>query len=88
MTIDQYTIFAIPQGYELSYLPKDFTYTDSNLDFSLHYTSSPGKVICRQRRSDKTLLMQPSDFDRWNGAIKQILNQYKEQLVFVKKNGL
>jgi len=85
--IDQFTVFDVPKGYELSYLPKDFTYSDPNLDFSIRYTRSEGKVICRQTRSDKTLLMQAGDFPRWNGAVKQILNHYKEQLVFVKKNG-
>lgn len=84
-TIDQFTVFAIPQGYELSYLPKDFTYSDDNMDFAIHYVQKSGQVICQQTLSDKTLLMGAGDFPRWNGAVKQILNHYKEQLVFVKK---
>ena len=86
--IDQFTVFDIPQGYELSYLPKDFAYSDSNMDFSIQYTQKTGQVICRQTLSGKTLLMASGDFPRYNGAVKQILNHYKEQLVFVKKNGL
>jgi hypothetical protein len=86
--VDQFTVFDIPQGYELSYLPKDFAYSDPNLDFRIEYTQKTGQVICRQTLSDKTLLMDSKDFPRWNGAVKQILNHYKEQLVFVKKNGL
>jgi hypothetical protein len=86
--IDQFTVFDIPQGYELSYLPKDFAYSDNNMDFSIEYTQKTGQVICRQTLSGKTLLMSSGDFPRYNGAVKQILNHYKEQLVFVKKNGL
>lgn len=86
--IDQFTVFDIPPGYELSYLPKDFAYSDDNMDFSIQYTQKTGQVICRQTLSDKTLLMESRDFPRWNGAVKQILNHYKEQLVFVKKDGL
>lgn len=84
--IDQYTIFNIPEGYELNYLPKDFDYSGPVMDFSIRYTSQSGKIICRQEFSDKTMLMTADDFTIWNGAIKQILNRYKEQLVFVKKN--
>ncbi len=84
--IDQFTVFSIPQGYELSYLPKDFAYSDDDMDFSISYTRKEDQVICRQTWSDKTLLVESRDFGRWNGAVKQILNHYKEQLVFVKKD--
>jgi len=87
-TIDQYTIFNIPEGYELSYLPKDFNYSDPVIDFSIRYAPEKGEIVCRQKMSGKTMLMTARDFNQWNGAVKQILNRYKEQLVFVKKNAL
>lgn len=87
-TVDQYTLFDIPQGYTLNYLPKNYHYDDDQLAFSIEYTSTDSRVICRQRWINKSLMLEPDYFPKFNEAIRQILNQYKEQLVFVKKNGL
>jgi len=83
--IKQYTILDVPDDYKVSYLPKNFSTDNDVFGFSIQYTEQQNKVIACQELRNKSLLMQPSQFNGWNSAIKQILTQYKEQLVLQKK---
>lgn len=84
-SINQYTILDVPKEYTISYLPKDFTLSNDVMDFAIRYTQQPDRVIAQQKLQYKKLLVQPGDFDKWNSSIKQILTQYKEQLVLQKQ---
>ncbi|HWB28503.1 MAG TPA: DUF3857 domain-containing protein [Chitinophagaceae bacterium] len=83
--IKQYTILDVPGDYKVSYVPKDFSIDNDVFGFSIHYTQKDDKVIACQELRNKSLLMQPAQFNGWNNAIKQILTQYREQLVLQKK---
>ena len=83
--IRQYTILDIPKNYKVTYLPKNFSVKDDLLGFSIQYTQQNDKVIAMQEMHNNYLLMQPKDFVQWNGAVRQILNQYKEQVVLQKQ---
>ena len=83
--IKQYTILDVPKDYKVSYLPKNFAVDNDVFGFSIQYTQQDNKVIACQELRNKSLLMQPAQFNGWNSAIKQILTQYKEQLVLQKQ---
>ena len=83
--IRQYTILDIPSNYKVTYLPKNFSVKDNLLGFSIQYTQQNGKVIAMQEMHNNYLLMQPKDFVQWNSTVRQILNQYKEQVVLQKQ---
>ena len=83
--IRQYTILDIPSNYKVTYLPKNFSVKDTLLGFSIQYTQQNGKVIAMQEMHNNYLLMQPKDFVQWNSTVRQILNQYKEQVVLQKQ---
>jgi len=83
--IKQYTILDVPKEYKVSYLPKNFSIDNDVFGFSIQYTQQDNKVIACQELRNKSLLMQPAQFNGWNSAIKQILTQYKEQLVLQKQ---
>lgn len=83
--IKQYTILDVPKEYKVSYLPKNFSVDNDVLGFSIQYTQQGDKIIACQELKNKSLLMQPAQFNGWNSAIKQILTQYKEQLVLQKQ---
>jgi hypothetical protein len=84
-TITQHTVLDIPENYTVNYLPKNFSYSDNLFDFSINYTKESNKVIATQQIKNKVLFIQPSDFGKWNAAVKELANQYKEQLVLQKK---
>ena len=83
--ITQYAILTVPENYKVSYVPKNFQYNDDVLGFTIQYTQTQNKIIAMQQWQNKTLMQQPKDFDRWNKAIKQILTEYKEQVVLQKQ---
>lgn len=83
--IKQYTILDVPAGYKIAYLPKNFAVDNDVLGFSIQYTKQDNRVIACQEMRNKSLLMQPAQFNGWNNAVKQILTQYKEQLVLQKQ---
>ncbi len=83
--IKQYTILDVPADYKVSYLPKNFSIDNDVFGFSIQYSQLQNKVIACQEFTNKSLLMQPGQFTGWNSAVKQILNQYKEQLVLQKQ---
>lgn len=83
--IKQYTILDVPAEYKVSYLPKNFEIENNGFGFSIKYTQQNNKIIACQELVNKNLLMQPAEFTGWNSAVKQILTQYKEQVVLQKK---
>jgi hypothetical protein len=83
--IKQYTILDVPAGYTVSYVPKDFSVKNDLYDFTIHYSQEQNKVIAMQEINNKFLMMQPKDFTEWNNGIKQLISQYKEQVVLQKK---
>ncbi len=84
-SVEQYTVLNVPDTYKISYLPKNFTLSNDVMDFAINYTQQENKVIAQQTLQYKKLLVQPVDFDKWNNSVKQILTQYKEQLVLQKQ---
>jgi len=83
--IKQYTILDVPKDYKVSYVPKNFTVDNDVFNFSIQYSQQQNKIIAYQQLRNKSLLMQPPQFAGWNNAVKQILSQYREQLVLQKQ---
>jgi hypothetical protein len=83
--IRQYTILEVPENYKVSYVPKNYELKDALLGFSIKYIQEQNKIIAVQEMSKNALLIQPKDFINWNASVKQILGQYKEQVVLQKQ---
>ena len=79
--IRQYTVLEVPESYNVSYIPKDFSLENPAFSFAIKYSTHGNKIIAMQEFKNNYLLMQPKDFPDWNNAIKKINNQYKEQVV-------
>lgn len=84
-TISQYTILDVPGNFTVSYVPKDFKLSNDLVDFSIKYTKEDNKVLAVQEITSNILLLTPADFNRFNNSVKELLSQYKEQLVLQKK---
>ncbi|WP_153798397.1 transglutaminase domain-containing protein [Foetidibacter luteolus] len=84
--ITQYTILDVPETYKVNYLPKNFNLKNDAVSFDIQYSVQGNKIIAKQEIRNNFLLMQPKDFATWNSAIKELQNQYKEQVVITKSN--
>lgn len=84
-TINQIHDLSIPDGYELEYVPKDFSVSNNLIDFSIEYKKTKNKITATQKLVSKKLYIQPDEFADWNKAVLQISPAYKEQVVLKKK---
>ncbi len=84
-TINQYTTLDVPTGYKVTEVPKDFLIDNEVLSFRIEYKKVNNKLICWQHYTYKMLLQPDTTFDLWNQCIKQILIQYKNQIVLQKQ---
>ncbi len=83
--IEQYTILEIPDGYKVSYLPKNTVIEKANYSFIIHYKQENNRIIEKQEIRNNSLCMHPPKFTEWNEAIKELNSNYKEQVVLQKK---
>lgn len=83
--IKQHTVLNIPEGYTVSYQPKDFGYSNDVFDFSIQYKQVNNSVIASQVVKVKPLYIFASQFAEWNIAVQKLTSQYKEQVVLKKK---
>ncbi|MEP7318269.1 MAG: DUF3857 and transglutaminase domain-containing protein [Panacibacter sp.] len=83
--IKQFTILELPKSYAVTYVPRDYTLSNEIFSFTIKYTQGGNKIIASQELHRNSLLLQPKDFAMWNDALKQLNNQYKEQVVLEKK---
>lgn len=84
-TINQVHDLTIPEGYEVEYVPKDFSISNNLIDFSIEYKKTKNKITATQRLVNKKLYIQPEEFADWNKTVLQISPAYKEQVVLKKK---
>ena len=82
--IKQYTILEVPQSYSVSYIPKDYSLNNELFGFSIKYSQQGNKIIALQEIHNNYLLLQPKDFPVWNNSLRQLQNQYKEEVVLEK----
>ena len=83
--IKQYHVLDIPEGYNVSYLPKNYSYENDFIQINMYYKVENKKVIAAQEVKTKKLMINPSDFEEWNKPMKALIPYYKETVVLEKK---
>jgi transglutaminase-like putative cysteine protease len=81
----EYSELTIPDGYEVEYLPPGAKLDGDLLGFETRYEKKQGKIVFSKKLYINYLLMQTSQFDRWNEAVKSLSEAYKESLILKKK---
>ncbi|MEI7596324.1 MAG: DUF3857 domain-containing protein [Bacteroidota bacterium] len=79
------TVFAIPESYELSYLPKNVKFENPNFTYYINYEVKDKQIIYHYAFKTDTMLLTPELFSIWNKMLKQIRSDYKEAIVLKKK---
>ncbi|NMA72632.1 MAG: transglutaminase domain-containing protein [Bacteroidales bacterium] len=78
-------VLHIPEGYEVSYLPKELKIENPVYTFSIQYDYQEGKVIYKKRLTFLDNILLKSDFKTWNENISELKKAYMEQIVLKKQ---
>ncbi|WP_298221487.1 DUF3857 domain-containing protein [Flavobacterium sp.] len=74
----------LPEGYQLSYKPDDFNFSNNMLKVNIKYTAAGNKILVSQKMELNTLLVEKDQFESWNTAIKSITKQYNQNIILTK----
>jgi len=77
--------FAIPEKYEVSYLPKNSQFNNKYFSYNLRYEVKGNNIIYHFSMITDILLLKPELFPEWNKMLKQLRSDYKEAIVLKKK---
>ena len=78
-------VLHIPEGYEVSYLPKELKIDNPDYTFSIKYDYEDGKLSYKKRLIFLDHLLLKSDFKTWNETISELKKAYMEQIVLKKQ---
>lgn len=77
--------FTIPDGYAVDYLPENFTFGNDFFTAAISYKKINNTIIINQKMAMNALLVEKTNFEAWNTAIKNITKQYNQNIILVKK---
>jgi len=75
---------TIPAGHQVSYLPKAFERKHEDFFFKIDYAQKDGRIFYRKEIAIPNSEIKKKDFELWNGFVKDLTKQYKEQIVLKK----
>ncbi len=79
------TMLKLPDGYQVSYLPKSKTYHNKVWGFDITYEQKGNWVVMTQQFDNQNLMLEASGFDQWNKMLENLYPLYKETLSLAKK---
>jgi hypothetical protein len=79
------TIFNIPEGFTVDYLPANKSYKQDGFGFAFTYENKGNQVVYTQEFFNDYLILQPEGFSNWNKVLEQLFPQYKETVSLIKK---
>jgi hypothetical protein len=77
--------FEIPEGYAAEFIPDNFKLDTKLVSAAISYKQDGNKLIISQAMSLHTILLNHSDFEMWNTAIKSITKYYNQNIILAKK---
>jgi hypothetical protein len=80
----QYTILTLPDGYEVNYLPKNYSTITGDFGMIINYEKKGNQIVLYQQFLSNTLQFEVNKFSEWNKTVKELNSQYKEQVVLKK----
>lgn len=75
----------IPEGYEVTRLPKDSEHHSDVFGYTMKYEVVESQVILKREFYLDYLLMEPKDFELWNDMIGKFTQDTKEILILKQK---
>jgi len=78
------TMFRVPDGFKLSYLPESKSYKGGGFGFDLKYEQKDGWIILTQQFDNDRLLLTGNEFESWHKLLNTLFPLYKETLSIAK----
>ncbi|MGQ1787280.1 MULTISPECIES: DUF3857 domain-containing protein [unclassified Saccharicrinis] len=78
------TELEIPEGYEVTYMPKDNSFSNPEFEFSIQYKKTDNTVILEKELKFKFLILLEDKIGEWNKMIKTLNKSYRNTLVLKK----
>ncbi len=79
------TIFEIPEGYEVSYMPEDITVENDLIRSAITYKHEGNKILYSHNGELNYLVLSIEEQKKVNKLIKKIEKNYKEIIILKKK---
>lgn len=74
----------IPKGYKVTYLPEDVSFENEDFGFSISYMKTASTIVMTRKAYNNKIMIEPSDFEKWNQMIKDLNKAYSEVIVLNK----
>lgn len=81
----QVTIFELPEGYQVDYLPPSASFEHEFFGFSITYKNEGGKISQKKDIYINYLILEKENFADWNKMIKKLNEAYREALILKKQ---
>ena len=78
------TTFTVPEGYNVTSIPKPIKYDGKAYGFAISYEQKDGQIIQHKTLYVKTLRIEKEDFEDWNAFIKKLIKAYKKSIIIEK----
>ncbi|GJM35803.1 MAG: hypothetical protein DHS20C18_48040 [Saprospiraceae bacterium] len=85
MKLEVETEIALPEGYQLSYLPKGINEKHDDFSFSVNFKTTEKKIIYHKVITLDKAVIRKKDFEHWNQCIDKLEEVYHEQIVLERK---
>ncbi|UOQ53275.1 DUF3857 domain-containing protein [Hymenobacter cellulosivorans] len=79
------TEFEIPAGYDVEYLPANASTKEDVLGFSIRYERKGNKIVQEKDLYVNYLLLQPTEFAKWNTVVDKLGAAYRDVIILKKK---
>jgi len=76
---------TVPAGYKVSQLPANKEWKHPNIFISVNYSRKGDKIEYKKEVRIPDILLKKKSFADWNRIIKELGNQYREQIVLEKQ---
>jgi len=78
------SIFSIPKGYKISYLPKNTSASFDKFSFNISYRIEGLNVIQTKEIVKDFLVLETSEFSKWNQVSQSLAKAYRDVLILKK----
>ena len=78
------SVLNIPGGYKINRLPSNKSYQSDLFGFDISYEQKENKIILNRSFYVDKLLIEPSEFEKWNEGLKQLNDAYRDVLILEK----
>ncbi|MGH2664915.1 transglutaminase-like domain-containing protein [Flavobacterium sp.] len=74
----------IPQGYKVTKIPQDLVVKEANFDVSITFQNKGNAIVYKKVFQFKNGVIKASEMDKWNTFIKNLANNYNQQITLSK----